>query len=273
MAVTSQNGYSANDRSVIASLTVPGSTRKLAVRAGDVSVVLLDLAAWIHAHIRPIDTGVLDDWGYAERTIRGSSTTLSNHASGTAIDLDALLHPLGVTGTWSADDKRRINARLAYYDGVVRWGENYTGRLDGMHFEINAGSAAVRRVADKIRAAGYAAGPARPTPSPKGLLDMIERRLVKGSNVGRVACPTGSASELVAASWVSVSIQGGASGRVLFQRSADTDAAPPGTGEPFDFVARNAARPWKPIPSGTEFIEYFIDAKGEGSLLIEQKPK
>lgn len=149
---TSQNGYSANDRSVIASYTVPGSTRQLSMRKGDVSVVLLDIAAWIHAHVAPIDTGILDDWGYAERTIRGSSTTLSNHASGTAIDIDATRHPLGVTGTWTAAAKSAIHGRLVFYEGVIRWGEDYTGRLDGMHFEINANAAAVQRIANKIRA-------------------------------------------------------------------------------------------------------------------------
>lgn len=147
---TSQNGYSANDRSLIGSFTVPGTTRKLALRKGDCSVLLLDIAAWIDANIRPIDTGQLDDWGYAERPIRGQSVTLSNHASGTAIDLDALLHPLGKRGTWGSD-KTRIDARLKTYEGAIRWGENYTGRPDGMHFEINAGAAAVARVADKLR--------------------------------------------------------------------------------------------------------------------------
>ena len=164
----SQNGYSANDRSVIASLTVPGTTRKIALRKGDTSVILLDVMAWIHANIEKIDVGVFDDWGYAERTIRGSSTTLSNHASGTAVDANATEHPLGVRGTWTADEKRRINARLALYEGCVRWGENYSGRIDGMHFEIDKGAAACRAVADKIRA-GKLGGRANPATPPAGI--------------------------------------------------------------------------------------------------------
>lgn len=162
---TSQNGWSANDRSVIASYTVPGTSRKLALRKGDVSVVLLDLAAWIDANIVAIDTGELDDWGYAERPIRGSSTTLSNHASGTAIDLDALRHPLGNRGTWGAV-AARIRAHVATYDGVIRWGEDYSQRPDGMHFEINAGAAATKRVADRVR--GRASTAAAPTPPSVG---------------------------------------------------------------------------------------------------------
>jgi hypothetical protein len=152
--VMSQNGWTANDRSVIASYTIPSSTRKVALRKGDASVVLLDIAAWIHANVEHIDDGQLDDWGYAERTIRGSSTTLSNHASGTALDLDALKHPLGVRRTWTDAQASKIHDRLKLYGGVVRWGGDYDGRVDEMHFELNASPNAVAKVADRIRGGG-----------------------------------------------------------------------------------------------------------------------
>jgi hypothetical protein len=149
--VTSQNGWPANDRSVIASYTIPGSARKVALRKGDASVLLLDIAAWIHHNIEPIDDGQLDDWGYAERNIRGSSTTLSNHASGTALDLDALKHPLGVRRTWTDAQASKIRDRLRLYGGVVRWGGDFSGRVDEMHFELNASPNVVAKVADRIR--------------------------------------------------------------------------------------------------------------------------
>lgn len=192
----SQNGYSANDRSVIATYTIPGSTRRIALRKGDTSVILLDLLAWIHANIEPLDVGVLDDWGYAERTIRGSSTTLSNHASGTAADTNATKHPLAAPGTWTAEQKRRINAHLAFYEGCVRWGENYTGRLDGMHFEINRGATDCRRVADKIRA-GTTPVPVEDdmTPAQAAQLDLLVTQLVTGPDPkawGWPAFPGGS---------------------------------------------------------------------------------
>jgi hypothetical protein len=152
VTVVSQNGYSANDRSVIASYTVPGTTRKLALRKGDVSVVLLDFAAWFDANIERIDTGPLDDWAYAERNIRGSSTTLSNHASGTAMDLNATAHQLGRYNTFNKAQIALIERKLKEYKGVIRWGHDYSGRKDEMHFEINAGAAAVRVQADRIRA-------------------------------------------------------------------------------------------------------------------------
>lgn len=147
MTARSQNGYGANDRSVIASYQLPGG--RIALRKGDVSVVLLWVANRFHETVEPLRWP--GNWGYAERAIRGSSTTLSNHASGTAIDLNAPVHPLGQRDTFPTLDVRAIRAIVEYCEGVVRWGGDYTGRVDEMHFEINAGAAAVKRIADKIR--------------------------------------------------------------------------------------------------------------------------
>jgi D-alanyl-D-alanine carboxypeptidase len=150
----SANGYSANDRSKIKTYTVPGTTRRLAVRIGDVSRVLLDVAAWFDINIERLvsePNGVpCDDWGYAERNVRGSALVVSNHASGTAIDLNALRHPMGRQNTFSLAERRRIRARLKVYEGTVRWGGDYKNRKDEMHFEINAGPLKVGLVARKL---------------------------------------------------------------------------------------------------------------------------
>ena len=151
---TSQNGYRANDRSLIASYSVPGG--KIAMRKGDVATVLSYVANRFHSEVEPLVWP--GNWGYAERTIRGNSTTLSNHASGTAIDLNAPRHPLGKVGTFSSAQRGRIQKILRDCGGVVRWGGNYNGRKDEMHFEINAGTAAVAKVAKAIRA-GKKPGP------------------------------------------------------------------------------------------------------------------
>jgi hypothetical protein len=147
VAARSQNGWAANDRSVVASYQLPGG--RIAIRAGDVSIVLLWVANQFHQRVEPLVWP--GNWGYAERTVRGSSTTLSNHASGTAVDLNAPRHPLGKRGTFNAGQVREIRQILDYCEGVVRWGGDYTSRADEMHFEVNANAAAVRRLADKIR--------------------------------------------------------------------------------------------------------------------------
>ena len=173
---TSQNGYRANDRSLIASYSVPGG--KIAMRKGDVATVLSYVAKRFHSEVEPLKWP--GNWGYAERTIRGNSTTLSNHASGTAIDLNAPRHPLGRVGTFSSAQRGRIQKILKDCGGVVRWGGNYNGRKDEMHFEINAGTAAVARVAKAIRA-GKKPGPSGGATSSGGGSSSPTYKTVSGS--------------------------------------------------------------------------------------------
>lgn len=136
MAV-SQNGYPANDPTLVSSRLVPGTTRKLTVRKGPAGDLLLWVAAQFDKRVEDIEQGILDDWGYAERPIRGG-TELSNHASGTAIDLNATSHPLATDppANFTQAEIDEIHEIIGQTQGCVRWGGDYTGRKDGMHFEI-----------------------------------------------------------------------------------------------------------------------------------------
>jgi len=149
----SQNGWSANDRSVIASYSLPGG--KVSLRKGDVSVILLHAANRWHNEVGKLEWPGI--WGYAERPIRGSTTTLSNHASGTAIDCNAPKHPLGVSinKCFTPNQIKALRSLVKYYEGVIRWGGEYS-RPDGMHLEINKGASEVKRIADKIRSDMFA---------------------------------------------------------------------------------------------------------------------
>jgi hypothetical protein len=151
----SQNGYKANDSSLIASYTIARDV-KVNVRKGDVSAVLLHFAKWYDQKIEPLTKS--DTGGYNPRNIAGS-TTLSNHASGTAVDLRWNKHPLGKSGTFTSSQASKIRTQLKYYEGVIRWGGDYTGRKDEMHFEINRAIGEVGRIARKIRQS-------RPQPKP-----------------------------------------------------------------------------------------------------------
>lgn len=135
---TSQNGWPANDVSRTQSYKIPGTSRAVRLVKGPAGELLTLVAAWVHRNVEVLDKDKeMDDWGYAERPIRGSTTTLSNHASGTAADLNSTQHPLGVVGTWSPAERAKINGMLSKLGGTVRWGDNYQNRKDGMHFEIN----------------------------------------------------------------------------------------------------------------------------------------
>jgi D-alanyl-D-alanine carboxypeptidase-like protein len=153
---TSQNGWTVLTTAPPA-VTVPGTNVRLTVRPGDVATVLIEVARRFHSEVESLTGGVADDWGWAYRPVRGQTSGFSNHASGTAIDLNATQHPRGVRNTFTAAEKaatRRILAAMRddrIDRSVVRWGEDYSTTIDGMHFEINADSAAVARVADRIR--------------------------------------------------------------------------------------------------------------------------
>lgn len=143
---TSQNGYSAPVTAH--SFPVPGGV--LPLRNDDTGRLLAWVATQFHNNVeRLVWPG---NWGYAYRNIRGA-TGLSNHASGTAIDLNAPKHPLGKAGTFNSAQRAAIRAILNACEGAVRWGGDYSGRKDEMHFEINANYATVQRVLRKLTSA------------------------------------------------------------------------------------------------------------------------
>lgn len=150
---------------------IPGTDISLSVRPGDVATVLLEVASRFHREVESLTLPVTerpgyDDWGWAYRPIRGQSTGFSNHASGCAVDLNATRHPRGIKGTFSGVDRTRVRRILAStLDSVtglevVRWGEDFTTTIDGMHFEVVGSPMAVARVADRIRRKN------RPRPAP-----------------------------------------------------------------------------------------------------------
>lgn len=131
---TSQNGWPAGSRTAanVASFKVPGYPNVVLPVNRDAAPALLAMARWWFDHVeKPVLPGC---WGWADRNIRGSATEVSNHASGTAIDLNAPRHPLGVRGTVPARLRAAIAAQAAKLG--LRWGGTYSGRVDEMHFEV-----------------------------------------------------------------------------------------------------------------------------------------
>ena len=136
--VTSQNGWAAlvPTSRLLYSWVIPGDGTKLRLRQGYAGFLLIHLATRFDRSVEDLTEPLLDDWGYAFRPIRGY-VAISNHGSGTAIDLNATDHPLGARGTFDDADERRIRKILEKYDGAIRWGGDYRLRADEMHFEMN----------------------------------------------------------------------------------------------------------------------------------------
>jgi hypothetical protein len=126
---------------------VKGTNLKIRCAAG-AGELLAAFAAEFHALIEPIDEGKLDDWAYAFRMVRGTTDKLSCHSSGTAIDLNALQHPLGKAGTFAAEKVPMIQALAKKYG--LTWGGDYRNRKDEMHFEVSISQEKAKKLIQKL---------------------------------------------------------------------------------------------------------------------------
>jgi hypothetical protein len=90
-------------------------------------------AAWERERL----AGLLESWdgSFAPRFVRGNSQTLSNHAWGTAFDVNAAWNPRGaLPALRSRPGSLRELVPVANALGCY-WGGHFT-RRDGMHFEV-----------------------------------------------------------------------------------------------------------------------------------------
>ena len=149
---SSQNGWPASDepRTIgVGAYVVPGTQLKIRC-SKKVAPLLINFCAEFNMEVEKLEGKTLDDWGYAYRAIRGQEDAgnLSNHASGTAVDLNSLKHPLGRRGTFTKEQEVKIRALAAKYG--LRWGGDYKNRADEMHFEINLSPLGVKAKIAKL---------------------------------------------------------------------------------------------------------------------------
>lgn len=155
----SYNGWQASPSAAAIGINtnfrVLGAAFPSGVKAGDVEKIFTYLITRLHNEVEPMmvdpGTGKLGYgcWGYAYRANVNNPSTLSCHASGTAIDYNATKHANGTStgpnggGGWSGSQYQKIQSILGTLQGTVRW---LTGN-DPMHFEINGSAAKVSAVA------------------------------------------------------------------------------------------------------------------------------
>jgi hypothetical protein len=148
----SQNGWRVLQSGEVRKWVIPDTGRHLLLAPGAPGFLLSHLALWFHEAVEPLAVDAWDDWGYAYRPIRGQSQGFSNHASGTAMDLNAQKHPLGSRNTFTERQAFLIRARLrVLYDDTIRWGGDYQNRADEMHFELVAGEPTILALAHRLR--------------------------------------------------------------------------------------------------------------------------
>lgn len=148
---TSYNGYPASKDPAeigVKFYPVPGTSIKLRC-AELVAPLLVGFATEFNKLIEPIDDGSLDDWGYCFREVRGRPGKISNHSSGTAIDLNSTRHALGKVGTFDSAKVLMIRALAKKYG--LTWGGDYRNRKDEMHFEISVSPAKAVELIKKLQ--------------------------------------------------------------------------------------------------------------------------
>lgn len=108
-------------------------TGRIWVNTRMVDMTLGLFAAWDAAGLMPLIKTF--DGGFVPRYVRGSTTALSNHAWGTAFDINAQWNGLGkVPPRVGEPGSVRQLVEIAVKNGFY-WGSWFKDRPDGMHFE------------------------------------------------------------------------------------------------------------------------------------------
>lgn len=191
----SYNGWTAGSRedAHVVVDTVPGTKVVLPVNKA-AAPLLLWVAEQFNLRVEKLHPEWC--WGWADRLVRGSTTRTSNHASGTAIDLNAPKHPRGTapTANFTKGQLSAIHAILAEVNEdqrMVDWGGDYRiSPKDGMHFELSSqvSHADIARTMERLDNADpgkpptlWMRGPKRPKWTRK-----LQRLLNASGDVGRI---------------------------------------------------------------------------------------
>ena len=153
MTNTSINGWPASpDQKLIGIKSYPinGSVRHVRV-CQDAAPILLWVASRFHNTVANLDAEPLAVWGYNYRPALQASA-LSDHASGTAIDLRSDKFPVG-TAKMTLRQRIAVRRILKACNGLVIWGGDYKAAVskDQMHFAIAPGVTAAQILGWRIK--------------------------------------------------------------------------------------------------------------------------
>lgn len=150
---TSQNGWFAAPSLPLRPLVINGTAFVPGILDDDdVAYVLGYVLQQVNDRVeRAVGPGC---WGFSFRAnVNDPNGPLSNHSSGTAVDFNAPAHPNGVptSSTFTPEQIGDIHLILVEAQGAVRWGGDFNGTPDAMHFEINTDADTLARVARDLR--------------------------------------------------------------------------------------------------------------------------
>lgn len=133
---TSINGWSgitSGSSTLLGTYTIPGTAIKIKVRKSVAPVLVSFLAEW-NRLVMPLDKNT---WGWNYRVVAGS-TSLSNHASGTAVDADTGKLPQ-YGHNLTASQLAAVNKLITKYKVLTNGSQWSAAYRDEMHTEISNG--------------------------------------------------------------------------------------------------------------------------------------
>lgn len=129
--------------------TVVAGIRPVKLRCASAVAPLLIAACkeW-HKRVEKLEPGEVQ--GYAYRDVRGGAGTLSNHASGTAVDIWPSRHPQGSANGNLTPEQRSAILDICSKYGLRSGGTYKSAKPDWMHIEINVTPAEAKLLIAKL---------------------------------------------------------------------------------------------------------------------------
>jgi putative chitinase len=180
----SENGWRMCDAAQCDTNPIPGTSVSIPLQRGIPNTILKAFAADLNAYIEPVMNarGGSDEGGWTPT----NSVATSNHLSGSAFDYNWSDHPMGnANAGWNGsvlikgDQVPAVRELLAWYEGMVFWGNDWSTPKDSMHFQMgyntyNNQAKCADFIARKIRADGFSTYRRAPaTAQPTGPVDPI----------------------------------------------------------------------------------------------------
>ncbi|MCE5291590.1 MAG: M15 family metallopeptidase [Nocardiaceae bacterium] len=128
----SENGWRMVNSDECSLVKIPGLylVDKAPLRKGAPLIILGAWLKWYDTNVAEISSNV---WGWSAT----NDVYDSNHLSGTAVDINAPLHPWGAdaSGSFTNEQQAKIRYGMKLFEGSVFWGQDWD-RKDPMHFQM-----------------------------------------------------------------------------------------------------------------------------------------
>jgi len=162
-----ENGWPECDLSDTERLTIPGTSLSLPIQKGQPHAILQAFFRDVHEFNEPCTNarGLSDEGSWTEN----NSVYTSNHKGATAVDWNWTDHPVKIKDAgWNGsviipgNQVPQMRELLAWYEGMVYWGNDWKSFIDSMHFQVGYNTYGRENfdrvhsfIQRKIRADGY----------------------------------------------------------------------------------------------------------------------